>query len=238
MKQRKRPCKVCEHKKSGEITMKIRNGDSMNSLYKLYGISRGALNRHKNECMVQLLAQDKEAKEALTSDTLIKMVTDQIEFVQKMITACDKYLTDPDNPDEYFLGPQAHEIEVVYNLIDLEKGTILPQKEKADLQSLMVDVECKGALSIKGFTSKQADPRDLLLKAIGKLEGTAKMIQDSTQKMIQWEYQKKAMEKASNEGGSISFEKQVQSITEKVTVAMGKSNSDELLKLAGLTETK
>jgi hypothetical protein len=232
----RRKCKVCDHKQVAEINRRLRDGDSLNSISLRYNISRRTLTSHKSECLSKLLAQDETAKKVIVGDSIIKTIEEQITKVMKMIDACDDYLTDPDDPEKYFLGPQGHEIEVVYNLIDKETGKILPQKEKANIQDLLQEIEEKAGYVIKGYASKQTDPRELLLKALSKLEGTAKMIQESSKKLIEWEYQKKAMDEASSKGGSITVEEQVSNITRKVIIAIQGSDTENLSKKAGLPE--
>jgi hypothetical protein len=232
---KKYSCKTCAHKKVGEITQKLRSGGSLNSISNLYGISRSALKRHKEDCMSKLLATDTKMKDALSGDALIDMVRSHIDIVQKMLNACDVYLTDPHNPEVYFLGAQAHEIEVVYNEID-EEGKILPTKEKAMLQDLLAEVEVKGQFIIKGYNTKHADPRDLLLKSATKLENTAKFIMESSRKLLEFEQVKKALAEAEKSGGSVTIQEQVSSITKSVTIALKGSNTEELSKLAGLPE--
>jgi hypothetical protein len=217
------------------INAKIRNGDSINGLYKLTGLSRNVLTKHKNECMSKIIATDSKSRDALVGDTLLKQVRDQIELVQKLVIACDEWLTDPDDPEKYFLGPRGQEIDITYSEIDPDTGRILPSQRKATLQEMIQAVESKGYV-IRGITNKHSDPRELLLKAIGKLEGTAKFIYESSQKLIEWEHKKKALDKLETEGGSISFEKQVEMITEKVTIAYNKGQSQELSELAGLPD--
>lgn len=237
MADKRKKCKVCKHKKVALIDKKLRNGDSVNSIHKLFGVSRNTLSYHRDNCLTTLLMEDKEVQDSLLSDKLINQVNDQIALVQKMILACDDYLSDPEDPDKYYLGPRGDEVDIVYNEIDEETGRLLPSQRKATLQELLQSVE-SGSYVVRGITHKHADPRDLLLKAIAKLETTAKFIYEGSQKLIEWEYKKQAMDKVSKEGGTISFEKQVETITERVTIAMRESNTEELSKLAELPELK
>ncbi len=101
----------------------------------------------------------------------------------------------------------------------------------------MIDViEDEKLYVIHNITHKHADPRELLLKAIAKLEGIVKMILDTTMAEIENKHKRVALDKVQSEGGIISFEKQINQITERVTVAMKSSNTEELSKKAGLLE--
>jgi hypothetical protein len=227
-------CKVCRHPKRAQIDAKIANGDSISSLSKLYGISRTTLSKHRDECLVSLLAEDKETKDAIIGDSLINKVEKQIDLVQKMITACDEWLTDPDDPNKYYLGPRGDEVDVVYYEIDPETNRVGKQPRKSTLQEMMEAVEGAGYI-IKGVSFNHADPRDLLLKAITKLEGTVKMIHSASQNLIEWQYKKEAMEKLSNAGDTnITFEKQIGMIAERITIATAKNDTSALMAKAGM----
>lgn len=238
MGTKRKTCKVCNSKQLAQIDGKIRNGDSLSSLSKRYGLSRSTLRKHRDECIPALLAQDKTLKEVSTGEMMVKQVGAQIKLVAKLIAACDDYLTDPDDPDKYFLGPRGEEIEIVYQEVDKENGKVDNVQRKATLQEILDAIENKGYV-IRGITNKHSDPRDLLLKAIGKLEGTAKMIIAATEQLIEWEYKKASLEKLSgSELNSVSFEKQVDMITERVTISLKDTNSEVLCKKAGLPEIK
>ncbi len=229
-------CKVCDHKKVALINSKLRSEDTIASIEKLFNISRKTITRHRDKCLASLLSEDKETKEAIVGDVLLKQVNSQIELVSKMIQACDEWLTDPDDPSKYFIGARGDEIDVSFQKVDVDSGRLLPGKEKATLQELIQAIKAPGVYHLLNITNKHADPRDLLLKAITKLEHTVKMINDSTIKLIEWEHKKNALDKLSKEGGVISVEHQVSQITQRVTVALQGSNPIELSKLAELPE--
>jgi DNA integrity scanning protein DisA with diadenylate cyclase activity len=111
---------------------------------------------------------------------------------------------------------------------------LLPGKEKANIQELLQEIESESGYVIKGYMNKQADPRELLLKALSKLEGSAKMIQEASRKMIEWEYQKKAMDEVADKGGTMTIEQQIDRITQKVTIAIKESDTENLSRRAGL----
>lgn len=231
-------CKVCEHPKVDIINQQIISGDkSLSSLAKLYGMNRATLAKHRDNCLTGLMVKNEATKTALTEDILLKQVQSYMELVRKMILACDEWLTDPEDPTKYFIGARGEEIDVVYQEINPDNGRVDAVQRKATLQLLLDKIESSDRYIIRGVTSNHSDPRDLLLKAITKLENTVSLIHKSTQNLAEWEFKKKAMLKADGQDvNEISFEKQVETITEKVTVAFGKSNSDNLCKKAGLPE--
>lgn len=227
-------CKVCDSKKVAQINQKIVNGDSIASISKIYGFARDTIKRHKKLCISPLLKQSNDEKE-LVGDSLIKQVEADITMIHKLVRACDEWLTDPDDPSKYFLGPRGDEIDIVYMAKDEETGREKKTPQKANLQEMIDKVE-EGGFRIMNITHKHADPRELLLKAIAKLEGIVKMILDTTMAEIENKHKRAAIEKAGTEGGTISFEKEINQITERVIIAMKSSNTEELSKKAGLPE--
>ena len=231
---KRKTCKVCDSRNLVNINRMLLDGATIVSIENLYGISRNTLLRHKKECMGAMLMEVKESKK-LVGDSLVKQVEADIVLVHKLVKACDEWLTDPDDPTKYFLGPRGQEIDITYQETDPETGRLDKIMKKASLQEMMHAIESEGIV-IRNITTKQADPRELLLKAIGKLEGIVKMILETTQNEIENKHKRAAIDKASKDGGMISFEKQISQITERVTIAMKGSNSEELCKLAELPE--
>ena len=228
-------CKICDSNKVAQINQKLVNGDSIASISKLYGFARDTIKRHKKLCMGALLKQANDEKQ-LVGDSLIKQVESDIYMIHKLVKACDEWLTDPEDPSKYFLGPRGDEIEIIYQGKDPKTDRLLPTMRKASLQEMIDTVEKSDKFTIHNITHKHADPRELLLKAIAKLEGIVKMILDTTMAEIENQHKRIALEKATEKGGVISFEKQISTISERVIIAMKGSNTEELSKKAGLPE--
>lgn len=108
--------------------------------------------------------------------------------IRKLLKACDKFLTDCENPDEYNLGPRDHDIEVTYtDWVDVPNSeNKKPVQRKAMLSELLE----KTGRDVTGTRYKIADPRELVLKAadrldalvahIGRLTGEEKVPQGPT----------------------------------------------------------
>ena len=227
-------CKICNGKSAAAINTMMLNGDTIAKVHKMYGYARSTITKHRDSCMAGML-QKVNAEKDLVGNSLIKQVEADITLVHKLVRACDAWLTDPDDPNKYFLGPRGEEIDITYQETDPETGRLEKMMKKASLQEMIHAIESKGFV-IRNITTKQADPRELLLKSISKLEGIVKMILETTQNELENKFKKEAINKAAKEGGSISIEKTISQITERVTIAMKSSNSEELCKLAELPE--
>ncbi len=231
-------CKVCDSNQVADINLMLRNKETISKISKLYGIDRKTITKHRDQCAAGFLSEDEETG-SIAGDALIKDVRTQIAMVKKMVAACDEWLTDPDDPSKYYIGPRGEDIEIMYGEVSQRTGREKPQSKKANLQEILNVIDQSGKFVIRGTKDNYADPRKLLLEAIGKLEGTVKMIHESTQKQIEWEHKRRVLSKAAEaaaKGGNVelTIEKQINTITERVTIALKESNTDELSRLAGL----
>ena len=239
MNTKRKTCKVCDSKRVVQINQMILSGDSIAKINQLYGISRTTITKHKRECIAEILQDamdEKSENKIMVGDSLVKQVEADITMIHKLIQACDEWLTDPDDPSKYFLGPRGNEIEITYMGKDKETGRQEKIPRKATLQEMISVIEDEKLYVIHNITHKHADPRELLLKAIAKLEGIVKMILDTTMAELENKHKREALDKAEKEGGTITVEKQVSQITERVIIAMKGSNTAELSKKAGLPE--
>lgn len=234
----RRKCKVCNHRNLDQINQKLRNKDSISSISKLYGISRDTITKHSKQCIGALIVADKNIKELLAGEVMIKQIQLDMKMMHKMLMACDKWMTDPENPEEYFVGERGTEIEIVYHTMD-EDGEPSRQRKKDTLQTLLNIIDSDGQYLRVDVNSKAADPRELLVKAATKLENTAKMIMDATQKQLEYEFKNQAMAKINKEDGvTMTVEEQVTTISKRVIIATKGSNSEELSKMAGLPKIR
>ena len=123
------------------MNKQLLNGDSLNGIARQYGMSRDVIRRHKNECLSGLL-QQANAEKQLVGDSLVRQVEADIGMIHKLVRACDEWLTDPDDPTKYFLGPRGEEIDIVYQETDEKTGRLLPTMRKATLQEMLHTFPC------------------------------------------------------------------------------------------------
>lgn len=233
MSSKKGTCKVCNHNDVVHINKCIYNNDTVSSIAKRWGMSRGTINKHRDVCLAKEINQKKDIIEQLTSNDRLKAYEDRFDKTNKMIEAVDRWMTDPDNPGQYTIDDRANEIDVIYQEWDKENGRLKQGKMKATLQDLLTAVD-SGGFMVREITSRRVDPRKLLLESLKEEREMIKMIMDLTQKAREWEFKNRKIEDEKTSDNSISFEKQIDLITERVTIARQESNSEELSKLAGL----
>ena len=204
-------CKVCNHKKVALIDQLLRAGESMVSLSKKYGISRGTLGKHKSEHIGKVLSIEGK-KGLISADELLLQTTENMQFVRKMMYACDEWLKDPDDHDKYFLGARGTEVDITY-LEKNDEGRYNQVPRKATLQELLDSIANDGHYMVMKLESSHSDPRELLLKAVTKLERTVEMILKLNQEQKENTFKNKAMDKLDGDKVTgISFEEEIKMI--------------------------
>jgi len=228
-------CKICNDKKLPLINRMILDNAPNTAIVKRFGYDPRTIKKHKKNCISESILKTAQAREIIASSALLENVESKIEMMDKLIEGCADYLVDPDDPNKYFLGARGSEIQVVYQEIN-ENGKPGTLQKKATLQALLDAISEDGHYIVMNTTIKHSDPRDLLLKGISELKSVAKMLIDASQVVIEHERLNLAYERISKEGGSISIEKEISSLTERITIALKGSNTEELSKLAGLPD--
>jgi hypothetical protein len=85
--------------------------------------------------------------------------------------AADRWLRDPDNPEQYDLGPRAEEVTVIYEEFEADGDRIKTVKRRGKLHTLLDGIQERNGIRITGFESKHADPRRLLVDYSDSLRG-------------------------------------------------------------------
>jgi hypothetical protein len=180
-----RSCTVCRHKDQAEIAIQLVKKVPFRHIASQYGVSTSSLQHHKRVCMPLAVQNTEAAKQYRDSEKLLSFLETQIETQRKLMEACDRYLTDPDNPRQYTLGPRAEDIDVVY--WDTVGGDADDDDEEEAVEPRMIrrkailsDLLKKAGVPITQVNWKTADPRELILKASmtakGNLEFIAQLI--------------------------------------------------------------
>ncbi len=236
MAEVKKGCKICRSNNVAQINRRIHRKDSIASIAKIWGFSRATVKKHKEVCLLPDISEKQEIIKTLTSSDRVQAYDDRFHKTEKMIDALDLWMRDPDNPDKYSIDDRANEIDVVYQEYDKENMRMRPGKQKATLQDLICKVEAGGEMYVRELTSRRTDPRKLLLDALKEEREMIKLVVEMVQRVKEYDFKNRALSKADTEGGTITFEKQIDTITERVIVAMKESNTEELSEIAGLPE--
>jgi hypothetical protein len=91
--------------------------------------------------------------------------------LNKLLDACDDWLTDPDDPSRYTLEARANELTVVYDDWNDVNDKGQPRRKRESLSNLLKTLWKGSKVSALTITSKSADPRDLIVKTAGEIKG-------------------------------------------------------------------
>jgi hypothetical protein len=185
-----RPCSCCTHPDRGEIDKALVAGDPLRHVAERYGMSATALFRHKNEHLPAVLLEARQRQEIAEASGHVTAIGEQIQQrqaeeqeraldvitelrrcfhrVNKLFDACDRWLTDPNNVEQYDIGPRAEELQVTYTQWIESDGRKVPDRKKEPLATILARIEATG-LEIDRVESKHADPRQLVLNAAAQL---------------------------------------------------------------------
>ena len=153
-------CSICGKPNIKKLNSVITAGElSLRRIATDYDVSESALRRHVKKCIPKLLAEAKAKRKELTAGNVTEQLNRMFMRSQKLSDACDAYLEDPNNPDEYYLGPQSWDIDVVI----VEKKDKQYIRRRVNLQLLLYSLEKDNPdLRIDEVRWKQADPRNLI----------------------------------------------------------------------------
>lgn len=169
-------CTVCRHPKVREIDRAlVSRSQTFRGLAGAHGLSVRALLRHSDDHVPAAIAAAVVRSEERREDDLKAELDRARTFVDKLLGACDRWLEDPDDPTRYDIGPRAEDLDVIYTTIGA-KGT--PIRRKRKLSALLGEVQATRAevLSIELVETRHADPRELILKAVTRLQAHLELL--------------------------------------------------------------
>ncbi len=158
----------------------VSDNRNITTLARQIGISRHALYRHRDNHMGELLQRVNEVRKEAAAEAAIEVartetradysralnVMRELErcFIRtnKMFDACDKWLRDPVDPEEYFLGPRVHDVDVMWFEIG-DRGRVINHRER--LSAILDRVSGATGEGVETVEIRHADPRELLLKS-------------------------------------------------------------------------
>ena len=169
-KRKTRPTVVELHPKKKRIEKELAEGLPIRAIAKNYGVSRQALEGYKRNRLPAQLVKAVERRDITNADQLFEVILKAVQRMEKLSDACDNYLDDPDKPGEYYMGPRAHDVKVIY-LQRVEytnrKGETSYRWEKrtAQLQDMVEKIESDGDKQITALRTSDMDPRLLLVRS-------------------------------------------------------------------------
>jgi len=159
-----------------DIAADILSGMAIRAVAKKYGVQRTTIDRYIHGKLA-LAIHDSELRSRLDSAVGIRAKLEgHLARIEKLFDACDEFLSDPDDPSKYYLGPRASEVRVVYYTRD-DNGKRV--RESALLDDLLARAGERIEVDSTQFDSM--DPRKVVLAtaqtATKQLEVLARLIE-------------------------------------------------------------
>lgn len=188
-----RSCTVCSHHQREAIESALVAKTPNRRIAAQFAVPETSLRRHAREHLPQVLAHAAQsarpvpnrriqsahvaaavAVEETRGVNVLAQLERIFERVNKLFDACDEWLTDPDDPERYDIGPRAGEVKVTY----FEQ--IAPElmvRRKATLEDLLQRLHGAG-IQVDRTQTRVADPRKLVLDTAGQLVDQLRLLTD------------------------------------------------------------
>jgi len=176
-----RPCTICQHPDRKAIDRAVLAGEPNRRIASRFdALTEAAIRRHRADHLPTRMVKNAEAREQAESLDLVRELQSCLDYIRKLQRACDAWLLDPDNPNEYSLAPRDTDVQVIYSV---PKGDKMIRR-KAKLSTLLRRVEqgLPGAEIDRGET-KTADPRTLILSASDSMRDQVRLIAELVGKL-------------------------------------------------------
>jgi hypothetical protein len=157
-------CSVCTHPDVEAINLALVARGKFRELAARFGLSKSALCRHADDHLPAAIVKADAAKQEAHSLDLMGRLTRQCAIGDKVADACERYLTDPEDPTRFDVGPRSSDVTVVFEDGRNER-TGLPILRKARLDTLLARVSGAG-VPVVGVEARHADPRELVVKLL------------------------------------------------------------------------
>lgn len=176
--------KLANRADAAEILEEVRSpAANLCAIARRIGVSPNTLRAFRDEYTPKPLLEASARASRLPRPDLQVPVLERLDgcivLAEKMLSAADAWLEDPNAPGKYNLNPRTHEVDVVYEqVIPGDPPRTARKTEK--LAKLMRDVEeGLGITVVKGET-RTADPRKLLLDAVDTLKPVLELLGKAT----------------------------------------------------------
>lgn len=166
-------CKIEEHPQRDLIDKAIIEGETQQAIGKRFGVQQSAVSKYVWNQFAAHKAKADLQREVSHGEFVLRHMMRMLETLEKMRQSLVEYLSDPDDPSRFYLGPRATEIEVVYDAPRANEAGVY--RERTKLQTLLEEVrDGHPEFEMVEINVKTADARKLMLDVVNS---TARQLQ-------------------------------------------------------------
>jgi hypothetical protein len=167
-------CTICTHQDGHQINLALVRGQLSNRrIAAQFKVAETSLRRHKDDHLPDILKRGFEAQQTEQALDVTRELARCISVTNRMLDACEEWLSDPDEPDRYTLAPRADEIDIVF---EVPNGDGKLHRKRESLNIILRRIEQNSPCTIHSWESKRADPRKLLLDSVAQLRPLAELL--------------------------------------------------------------
>ncbi len=175
-----RTCSACDHAQLDAVNHALVDSASDPKRFRIlsarFGLSPQALRRHADAHLTAGLARATVRHAELVEETrdmdVLAALGRLVAKAERLLSATDEWLTDPNDPSRYTLAPRTEEYLVVVEETVGDRSVRRTER----LNDLLRAVEKGTGLTVAKAEAKTADPRKLHLDAIVALRPTLETI--------------------------------------------------------------
>lgn len=145
-----------------ELLEEIAKGTTYREITERYGLAKSTVSKYVREVAAEFVAAARKEYDIIEGTYVLETAGLAAQSLRRLLEACNRYLADPDNPDDFNVGPRATEVDVIFDVIN-DQGDIV-RTEKLVLQDALDKVDGLHGNDLSGVRYRHSDPRDLVVK--------------------------------------------------------------------------
>ena len=156
-----RKWEIEKHPQRDEIVKALINGVTYREIGAQYGVSSSTLSKYLRTELSRKVSLVKREQDILDGTFVLDNAARAAKSLRKLLTACDVYLQNPDDPEAFEVGPRADDVDVVVQHYDEDDKPA--HAERKTLQQLINRVEKGTGGTVMEIRYTHTDPRALVV---------------------------------------------------------------------------
>lgn len=162
-------CAICVHKDRAGVERALMDGSlPLRTIAVQFGTNKTTLLRHRDNHLPPAITSQQQAAAEVRALDVVGEIRRLLCRINLLFDACDRWLRDPENPDQYSIDPRGEDINVIVWEDGGGRGQRVMKKRK---MSYLLDKLEQGGIAVERWETKHADPRELVLKTADSLKG-------------------------------------------------------------------